>query len=101
MEEPRIFIFALLRDLLTSEKWSEILKCLRNIPHALRIKHLHMILRSTQTFQWNDIPICHSSCLFASPSFCGKPKLSDLTFIIGSRTGGALTMKLTTTMMAV
>jgi hypothetical protein len=60
-----------------------------------------MILRSTQTFQWNDIPICHSSCLFASPSFCGKPKLSDLTFIIGSRTGGALTMKLTTTMMAV
>jgi hypothetical protein len=76
-------------------------KCFRNIPHALRTQHLHMILRSTQTFQWNDIPICHSSCLFASPSFCGKPKLSDLTFIIGSRTGGALTMKLTTTMMAV
>jgi hypothetical protein len=99
MEEPRIFIFALLRDLLTSEKWSEIPKCLRNIPHALRIKHLHMILRSTQTPSSGTISLFAIRLAFSL--LLHFVASSDLTFIIGSRTGGALTMKLTTTMMAV
>jgi hypothetical protein len=99
MEEPRIFIFALLRDLLTSEKWSEIPKCLRNIPHALRIKRLHMILRSTQTPSSGTISLFAIRLAFSL--LLHFVASSDLTFIIGSRTGGALTMKLTTTMMAV